>query len=481
MSILAFLPIFIAVTGGFFLWKLRAFFLLHPVRTFKMLHGAFSRDAASFRTLMLALAGTLGVGNITGVAVGMLLGGAGSVFWLLVSAAFATVLKYAESVLTAHGSHSDGMIGVIRTSLPAGRRLAPVYAFLCLGLSFSLGGALQCRATAGAAEAFYDFSPSVASTIFVLLLFFCFLGGAEKIMQKTAVLIPITAVMYIILCIITILSNITGLASALSLILSSAFSPSAAVSGVLGYLLSESVREGFCRGLLSNEAGAGTSTLAHAKNHGVTPAAEGVLGMCEVFFDTVLLCMLTALSLLLGAGDPRGYTDGFSYLAAAFSSSGFGAWRPVLLLCFFSFAVATSLCWYFYGEVALTALGGKKKRRTFYPFFFLVLTGVGGILSEIFLVRVCDLLLFFAGILSLAALLYGADTVRRETLAAHLMTGGESPREARVRSSRGRMCNRPSPASKMRTHPHRKQDASPVESAGRNPSALREERHTVFR
>lgn len=481
MSILALLPILIAATGGYFLWKLRAFFLLHPLRTLKTLRGAFTRDADSFGTLMLALAGTLGVGNITGVAVGILLGGAGSVLWLLASALFATVLKYAESTLTAHGAHPDGMIGVIRERLPAGRCLAGVYALLCLGLAFFLGSALQCRAVTGAAETFYTLPPWIFAAIFVVFLFLCFLGGAGRIMEKTSILIPITTLLYIILCIFTIFSNISRLPEVLTAIFSSAFNPSAAASGIFGFLLSASLREGFCRGLLSNEAGAGTSTLAHANNRGVTPATEGVLGMCEVFFDTVLLCMLTAFSLLLGAGNPDGYSDGFSYLSAAFSASPLGVWRPALMLCFFSFAASTSLCWYFYGEVALTSLTGKKKRRTLYPFFFLLSAGVGGLLSEVFLVRICDFLLFFAGILSLSALLRGADTVRRETLAAHLMRGRESPKGERAPRARAKVRSRPSPPSETHTLRSRRKDASPEESEGQNRTALRKAPHTAAR
>lgn len=438
MRILDFLPIFLAVSGGFFLTSLRAFFLFHPRRVLHTLRGAFSEGKDSFRTLMLALAGTLGVGNITGVAVGILLGGAGSVFWLLVSALFATVLKYAESTLTASGGHRDGMIGILRGTFSFGRYLSAFYALLCVGLAFFLGAALQSRAVVGVATAVCALPPWISSAIFAVFLFLCLLGGSEKILNKTAVLIPITTVLYIILCIFTIFSEISRLPSVLRMIFSSAFTPSAALSGTFGFLFSSAVREGFCRGLLSNEAGAGTSTLAHAGNRGVSAAAEGILGMCEVFFDTVLLCMLTAFSLLLGAGDPAEYRDGFSYLSAAFSALPDGVWRPVLLFCFFTFAASTALCWYYYGKIAVGTLTKKKKRRTLYPFFFLLAAGVGGLLPELFLVRACDYLLFFAGILSLTALLYHADTVKRETVLAGLMRAPGEPRGERDRRSRRR-------------------------------------------
>lgn len=441
MTLLMLLPLLIAAVGGYFLWRLRAFFLFHPLRTLRTLRGAFTGEGNSFRTLMLALAGTLGVGNITGVAVGLLLGGAGSVFWLLFSALFATVLKYAESTLTAGGEHRDGMIGVIRRRLPGGRFFSAVYALLCLGLAFFLGAGLQCRAVAGAAATLCRIPASVSAACFAAFLAVCFLGGVGKIAEKTAVLIPITTVLYMFLCIFTIFSGISALPSVLHAIFSSAFTPPAAVGGCCGFLLSDAVREGFCRGLLSNEAGAGTSTLAHAGNRATAPAAEGTLGICEVFFDTVLLCMLTAFSLLLGAGDPSLYSDGFSYLYAAFSALPAAVFSPILLFCFFSFAASTSLCWYYYGEIALNTLRKKKKRRTFYPFFFLFSAGVGGVLSELFLVRACDVLLFFAGILSLSALLYGADAVRAETISAGLMTArgerrGERDRRGRARARR---------------------------------------------
>lgn len=434
MAVTALLPLLLTGGGVWFLWRLRAFFLMHPRRVLRVLRSAFrdGRGAHSYTALMLALAGTLGVGNITGVAVGILLGGPGSVLWLLFSALFATVLKFAEATVTASGPYPDGMIGVIRHTLPFGKGAGALYALLCLGLCFLMGGALQCRSAVRAAEGMFSFPVALGTLLFLSFVLFCILGGAKRIMQKTAFLIPIATILYIIICMITIIKGIDRLPHTVSLIISSAFSADALGGGILGFFSSRAVREGFCRGLLSNEAGAGTSTLAHTENAGIPPAAEGVLGMCEVFFDTVLLCMLSALSLLIGAGEPTAFADGFSYLAAAFSSSLGAYYRFPLFFCFFIFAASTSLCWFYYGNAAWDALFPKRKeRRGWFSLFFLLAIGAGGICDDMLLFCGCDILLFAAGVLSMSALLLRGDTVRREALAAGLITERGSRREAR--------------------------------------------------
>ena len=409
------LVIIVTLTGAYLLVRLRFFFILHPVRTAKTVTGALKKRE-SLTSLTLALAGTLGVGNIFGVAVGILCGGAGSVFWMLVSALFASVLKYAEVLLThdAHGRECgekrQGMTAVIRHSLG---RLGPIasviYSSSTVLLSLFMGAALQSLTAVDAMSEIFDTPPTVAVAMLALLTLFAIIGGVKIIERVTAAVIPLTTIVYIALSVAVLAVCRERIPTALGAIVSGALSSRGAIGGVFGFLTSRAVSEGYSRGLLSNEAGAGTSSLAHARAGALNPAVSGLLGIIEVFFDTVVLCTLTALAVLVGVPDPSLYSGGMSLVFGAFTSALGNAFGAPLAACILSFAYSTVICWYFYGSESLTLLTGKRRALFLPVYVFFVL--LGAVIDDGLLVLVTDVLLLVMTLLTNLALVKSSDRI----------------------------------------------------------------------
>lgn len=417
---LHFLPIMVAAVGGYFLVRLRAFFFLHPFRTLSLARKEYKNEGkGALSRLALALAGTLGVGNVTGVAAGILIGGAGSVLWILVSALFSAPLKYAESVAAVRQKNqcagSVGFPSLIKSSFPCiGAPLASLYALLTVGLAFFMGSALQGAAAVETVGALCTEKEARACTVlFVASLLFCVLGNSKRLCKATAVLIPIAMIMYTIICIITVFSNISNIGRGMYWVVKDAFSMRAFCGGVAGAALASPLKEGFARGLLSNEAGAGTSAYAHAKGHGVSPFFEGVLGIFEILFDTVILCMLTAFSILLSVREPQSFSDGTALLSAAFSDA-LGRWYAwPLIASVFLFALSSAVCWYEYGRCALGVLKCRGGRAYFLS--YLAFCAIGAYLGTMVLLPLCDTLLFFLALLALPTLIKNSAAVCAET------------------------------------------------------------------
>ena len=410
------LPIIIAAVGSYFLIKLRFFFILHPVVAVSRGLRAI-KDKRARRSFSLALAGTLGVGNVFGVALGVLIGGAGSLFWLFVSMIFAMVIKYAEVVITADNLYHDrdthgGIYYVIRASFLRGAgALSYIYSASIFGLSLFMGAALQSDAVVESALAITDV-PRIPIGIFVLLItLVAIIGGTRKIEKITSIIIPITTIVYIFITLSVVISHIDGLNRVLSLILESAFCPKSAVGGTVGFLTLAPIREGFARGLLSNEAGAGTSSVAHARSGVLSPSSAGLLGVFEVWFDTGLICMLTGLSILLAVPDISIFESGMQLVSYSVGSLFGTVGKVAVTLCVFAFAYATVICWYYYGSEACGFLFGKRKRAAFLP-LFLTFVFVGCFADTMILVSVTDALMLISTVITLLVLIKNSDRIR---------------------------------------------------------------------
>ena len=409
------LPVLLAATGTYFLLRLRFFFLLHPLRTVGRGFRAI-KDGRALRSFSLALAGTLGVGNVFGVALGLLIGGAGSLFWLLVSMIFAMVIKYAEVVITGDNLYHDtdthgGFFYVIRSSFShLGGAISFVYAFSTLALSLVMGAALQTEAVSETVAEIADIPRAPLATAFVIITLIAIIGGARKIENITAVIVPLTTIIYIFITLSIILYNISSFKYVLNSILSSAFSSRSALGGGIGFLLSAPVREGFARGILSNEAGAGTSSIAHARSGVISPSSAGILGIFEVWFDTGIICMLTGFSILLSVPDLSAFTGGMQLIMYSVGNL-FGApGKYTVLLCVFSFAFATVICWYYYGSESWSHLFGRRQRWMFLP-LFLAFTVVGCFTESLTLVYLTDIFMALATVLTLSALIKNSDRI----------------------------------------------------------------------
>ncbi len=395
------LPLFVSAVGLYLLVRLRFFFILHPLRTAGEFISALS-DREARRALLLAFAGTLGVGNIFGVAAGLMIGGPGSLFWLLISSLFAMVIKYAETLLVFDSGAEQGGTATLlaRLFVRIGKYLAPAYAALTVLLGLFMGSAMQSSALVDVAEKSMGISPIVTALILIFLLLPALIGGARKIENITEIIIPLTTIIYIILCFLIIFLNFDRLGSAFFSIISSAFDPRAAAGGTVMFL---AVKEGFARGILSNEAGVGTSALAHSRSTGRSPHVAGLFAMSEVVFDSVVLCMLTGLAILTAVPDISLYKTPMSLVNAAFSRSLGAPASYVLTALIFAFAYATIICWYFYGMECSRLFFGKFSRL--YPLLFTAAILMSGYITQTFLIYFTDLLLLLMSLMTLSAIL----------------------------------------------------------------------------
>lgn len=409
-------PAALFAVGGYFLVRLRFFFCLHPFRSLRTLYGG-KQPWQAFTAVCLALGGTMGVGNITGVALAILVGGAGAVFWMLVAAFFAMAVKYAEVAL-AMDTRERGTDGAYRGGAPyymrpRGRRHGPLsllFSLLCIVCSVFQGSLLQGNAIGEAFRVTFGAEPGISGTALcvaaLVLLLFC----RPLLGRVCAVLVPLSTVLYLTLCLSVLFVHRGALGAACLTILRDAFSPAAGVGGLLGFFTSGALRVGCARGLLSNEAGCGTAPLAHITAEGSTPVGQGMFGVFEVFLDTVVVCTLTALACLtsgvLGSADAP-----FTYVAEAVGTVFGAAAMPLVTVSVAGFAFATVLSWAFYGLSCLGTLTSAASVRVAYLLLYCGGLVVGCISTPKSVFSAIDVLLAAMTLINLAVLIKKADRV----------------------------------------------------------------------
>lgn len=411
------MPAALLLCGGYFAVRLGRYFFGNPGKVFAGIARATGEGGTSpWRTLSVALAGTLGVGNITGVALAVALGGAGAVFWMWAAAFAAMFLKYAETLLALStreeqgGRMHGGAMYYIRAAVHgrAGRVLAAVFAALCVLTSLTLGGVIQTSAAAGALSAAFSVPPVAVGAVFALVAALVLIRGLRGVERVSAALIPFLCLAYTVLSLAAIVHGRARLPAAFAEIFRGAFSLKSGLSGVGGFLTSGALRYGVSRGLVSNEAGCGTSPIAHAASGVRDPAAEGLFGVLEVFVDTVLLCTLTALVLLTSGVAPT--ADG-TYVLRAYSAS-LGAFAAPMLAVFMAlFAFATVLCWAHYGQESLRYLTDRHGIATAHLVAVSLSAFLGAVAAPALLWDLTDLVLALLTLLNLPALYLCRDTI----------------------------------------------------------------------
>ncbi len=405
MELISLLPVLVIIVGAYFLFKLR-FFLFKPRRMCKDFC-ALMKEKGAVKNLFLALSGTLGVGNIVGVAVGLKVGGAGSVFWLVLSAVPSAAIKYAESSLSVASDAKEGMMSVITESFPrSGKHLSRIYAFFVLLLALFMGGGLQCASFAEVFGHIFNTPPILFGILLVIPTALVIFFASEKIKDITAIFVSLASISYIFMALWLIFVFRENLPSAVSAIFDGAFTVNAVGGGLLGALSSRALKEGFCRGILSNEAGLGTSALAHTDGATYTPNEAGLVGVLEVFFDTAVLCPLTAL-VLLTAAEPSPMSP-IEYVFSAVRKGG-AVFEYTFAVAVFCFAFSTVVCWISYGKCAYTYFYGKEK-RSFAPLFLAALP-FGAILGSRALVFIVDYIMLPLAVLSMLAVMKNSDKV----------------------------------------------------------------------
>lgn len=404
--------------GTVMLVCLRAFFVFHPFRCARRL-GLLLRDRDRRKKLTLALAGTLGVGNIYGVAVGIIVGGAGSVFWLAVSSVFAIVIKYSESVVAVRIGEGQGIMRAFPKAFPkTGKLLSIFYAVLMLALSLVMGSYIQAESFISSAKYLTAQSPLFFAVLFSLLTLAVTVGGSKRIKSVTEYVIPAITLLYSSLTLVIIFKGFSSLPDTLHAVLRSAFSESRAILGMIPAVNTVAFSEGFTRGILSNEAGVGTSSVAISE--GESECSAGLFGMCEVVFDTLVLCMLTALALLLTVPDTSRYSSPMTLIFDAFRL-GAGEYSLVpLFLCIFFFAFSTVICWYYYGLACLDFLG-VKRLLPLYLFLFLLSVMLASLSKTYLAVTITDIILLLMSLPTCAVILKSKNEIREETVKVGLL------------------------------------------------------------
>ena len=324
-------------------------------------HGS---NLSPFQAVTTALAGTVGTGNIAGVTGAIFVGGPGSVFWMWVSAFFGMCTKYSEIALAmkfrdtdASGIHKGGPMYYIEIGLgKSWKWLAAVFAVLGGLASFGIGNIAQSSEISGAMSGLFGLDPLVTGVALTALVAVVVLGGVKRIGQVTSLLVPFMSVFYVAAGVVVILMRITDLPGVLGSIFTSAFSLEAVGGGVFGYAIMVAMKNGFARGVFSNEAGLGSAPIAHAASSTEEPAEQAIWGVFEVFFDTIIICSITAFTVLLsgfelGADALAAYASKGAAAVAAFNAILPGTLGGTIIqLSLIFFALSTILSWSYYGE-----------------------------------------------------------------------------------------------------------------------------------
>ena len=422
------LPVAVFSVGLILSAKLKFFPLLKPKKTFAPLFRSSGTGNSPVKALSVALAGTLGVGNIAGVAGAISLGGPGAVFWMWLSALFASVLKFSEILLAVKYRRSIRENGKRRftggafayMSAHGHRRLGFVFALLCVITSITMGSIVQSNSMAVAFEKSFGLSPYVVGAITALLTLLIISGGFSSVASITVRAVPAFCIIYTAVSLYVILTNASRLPGVIEMILKDAFSFRSAGVGVVSYGFIRAMRFGVARGILSNEAGSGTSPTAHAGSDTSSPCEQGFFGIAEVFIDTILLCSLTAFVILLSGK----YTGSDAMLI---SIDAFGVFIGRAAPYFISlsvgfFAFATIICWSVYGVEALRFLlddyftGAKRGILLFaYRLLYSLSVLLGAVIPASVMWELSDLSVAVMTLINCGYILYLSGEIKSDT------------------------------------------------------------------
>lgn len=369
-----FLMFLLVATGIYFSFRLKFIQVRKFTAGMKAMFGGFSLNGgshgeglSSFQALTTAIAAQVGTGNIAGAATAIASGGPGAIFWMWVSAFFGMATIYAEAVMAQHTKITkDGVVlggpvyyikSVFRGTF--GKFLAGFFSVaIILALGF-MGNMVQSNSIGDSFKNAFGANPLIVGVFVAAVAAVIFIGGVKRIAWVTEKIVPIMALFYIIGCLIILVMNGSGVLLAFKQIFVMAFAPQAMAGGVLGVTVQKAMRFGVARGLFSNEAGMGSTPHAHATAKVNHPSEQGIIAMMGVFIDTFIILTLTALVILSTGALSSGLT-GSGLAQAAFDSS-FGSYGKIFIaICMLFFAFTTIIGWYYFGEVNVRYLFGKK-------------------------------------------------------------------------------------------------------------------------
>lgn len=373
------LLILLVGTGIFFTVMLRFIQIRKFGAGMKSLFGNFSlhgkngeKGLSSFQALTTAIAAQVGTGNIAGAATAIAAGGPGAIFWMWVSAFFGMATIYAEAVMAQKtrvvegGTFTGGPVYYIKYAFKGrfGKFLAGFFSVaVILALGF-MGNMVQSNSIGDAFHNVFGINPLIVGIIIGVIAGFIFLGGIKRIASFTEKVVPLMAAFYIVGCLIVLIMTGSGVGQAFHDIFVGAFNPQAVAGGMIGVTVQKAMRYGVARGLFSNEAGMGSTPHAHATADVKHPSDQGILAMMGVFIDTFIILTLTAL-VIVSTGVWNNGLDGTALAQSAFNSV-FGSFGEIFIaICLLFFAFTTIVGWYYFGEVNVRHLFGKKAIKVY--------------------------------------------------------------------------------------------------------------------
>ena len=344
-------------------------------------------DVSSFAALCTALAATIGTGNIVGVATAVQAGGPGAIFWMWLVALLGMATKYAECLLAVkyrvrdkNGFMAGGPMYYIERGLGI-KWLAKLFALFGVMVAFfGIGTFPQVNAITHAMQDTFNIPVLVTAIIVTLLVGLIILGGVKRIATASSVIVPFMAILYVTTSLVIILLNIEKVPDAISLIIYSAFNPQAALGGAVGFTVMKAIQSGVARGIFSNESGLGSAPIAAAAAQTREPARQGLISMTGTFLDTIIVCTMTGIVLVLTGAWNNPELAGATVTNYAFAQglgTSIGATIVTVGLLFFAFT--TILGWCYYGERCFVYLVGIRGVKL-YRLAYIVLVGLGSFL-----------------------------------------------------------------------------------------------------
>ncbi len=400
-------------------------------------------EVTSFGALCTALSATIGTGNIVGVATAVGAGGPGALFWMILAAFFGMATKYSEGLLAVKfrtvdedGHALGGPFYYIEKGM--GKRwkwLAKIFAFfgMCVGL-FGIGTFTQVNGIASAVKDFFDpnslhtvtipgigeysWAVVIASLILAVCAALVIIGGIKRIAEVSQVIVPFMAIFYVAVCLLLLVCNFTKIPEAIVIIVKSAFAPQSIAGGVAGSMI-VAMQKGIARGIFSNEAGLGSAPIAAAAAQTKEPVRQGLVSMTGTFIDTIIICTMTGLSIVLtGAWKVEGL-EGVQVTTYAFQN---GLPIPaqaasfILMVCLIFFAFTTILGWDYYGERCLEYFSnGSKKSVMVYRWIYIAAVFIGPYMTVSAVWTIADIFNGLMAIPNMIALIVLNGVVVKET------------------------------------------------------------------
>ena len=350
-------------------------------------HEKNSSGVSPFQAVATAMAGTIGTGSIAGIATAIVAGGPGAVFWMWISALLGMVTKYSEIVLSLYyreknenGEWVGGPMYYIKNGLKL-KWLSVVFAMFAMIACLGTGNATQSNSIAVALDSTLGVTPWITGVVLTVIVAVVILGGVKRIAAVNEKMVPFMAMFFVVCAFAALLLNFKYIPDAFALIFKEAFNFKAAAGGAVGYGIMKAMQSGFSRGVFSNEAGLGSAPIAHAASTTKDPVKQGLWGMFEVFFTTIIICTVSAL-VILTTGFYGDGLDGAALSIQSFNSIIPGVGGIIVTVSTIFFALSTILGWAYYGEVATSYIFKNAKCSvTIYRVVYVAFVLIGAVLE----------------------------------------------------------------------------------------------------